>query len=132
MPGDLTILEIDGGWRYDSSTCNRATSPQPKVANHATDAVIVEATKRKATALFLVLAANMASFSVEVMRCIKPSYERVFLMSCYFSLRHSLGCVAQFTKIEKFNAIVPVSRLACMRAHRSQLSQECLAATRHR
>jgi hypothetical protein len=54
--------------RYDSSTCNRAISPQPKVANHATDAVIIEATNRKATARLLVLAANMTSFSFEVMR----------------------------------------------------------------
>jgi hypothetical protein len=64
---------------YDISTCNKAISPQPKVANHAIDTVIVVATNRKATALLLVLAANMASFSVEVMRCINPSYEGVFL-----------------------------------------------------
>jgi hypothetical protein len=42
--------------RYDSSPCNRAISPQTKVANHATDAVIVKATNRKATALLLILA----------------------------------------------------------------------------
>ena len=86
--------------RYDSSTCRRAINPQLKVANHAKDAVIIEATNRKATALFLVLAADMASFSLEEMRCINRSYERVFLMSRYFSLRHSLGFVTWFTKIE--------------------------------
>jgi len=48
--------------RYDSTTCNRAISPQAKVANHATDTVMIKATNRKAIALLLVLAANMPFF----------------------------------------------------------------------
>ena len=54
---DQKCFELLG--RYDRSACNRTISPQPKVANHAIDTVIIEATNRNATALLLVLAANM-------------------------------------------------------------------------
>jgi hypothetical protein len=94
--------------RYDSGTCNRAISPQPKVANHATDTVIIKATNRKVIALLLVLAANMPFFPVQVMRCNNLSYERVFLMSRYFSLRHSPGRVARrFATVERYDAVAP-------------------------
>ena len=58
--------------RYDRSTCNSTISPQPKVASHAIDTVIIEAANRKATALLFALGANMAIFSVQGMRCNSP------------------------------------------------------------
>ena len=51
--------------RYDS-TNNRAISPQAKVANHATDTVMIKATNRKAIALLLVLAVSMPVFLLAV------------------------------------------------------------------